>query len=419
MTHFLRNGTSFRISNEVNMDLHSRLPAGNYTIQQDQFGNMFLDQVEGFNISGKLYGDIESRAQRILNTFYSRSSSTGVLLTGEKGSGKSLLAKLLCQTAAVNNIPTVIVSNPRHGEKFNSFIQSINHECVVLFDEFEKTYDAEQQESLLTLLDGVFPSKKLFVLTCNDKFRIDTHMRNRPGRIFYTLDYKGLTEDFIREYCQDNLEQTQYIDQICSIAAMFSSFNFDMLKALIEEMNRYQESPDKSLEMLNVKAEYSGHVVYTVSLETADGQPIPQELVTGETEVMLNPLSVIDYPIDLRILLPEHLRVKDDENDEDQPVPSREPVQVSEMLSRRLARNSGVSKEVKDFYKSIGLPNAEHAGEAGLRANGFYVSIAISTENLMSVDSRKGAFVFKGGTGHIVKLRKKPETTRSMYGLAY
>ena len=29
------------------------------------------------------------------------------------------------------------------------------------------------QTHVLTLLDGVFPSRKLFVLTCNDKYRID------------------------------------------------------------------------------------------------------------------------------------------------------------------------------------------------------------------------------------------------------
>ena len=34
---------------------------------------------------------------------------------------------------------------------------------------------------------------------------------------------------------------------------LFKAFNFDMLKALVEEMNRYNESPHEALKMLNAK----------------------------------------------------------------------------------------------------------------------------------------------------------------------
>lgn len=409
MTHFLRNGSSFRIANEANMDIHDRLPSGNYTIQQDQFGNLFLDRIDGFDIGGKLYGDIEQKARRILTTFFSRSASTGVLLTGEKGSGKSLLAKLLCYLAAKADIPTVVISQPWHGEKFNSFLQSINHECVVLFDEFEKVYDSDQQESLLTLLDGVFPSKKLFLLTCNDKYRVDSHMRNRPGRIFYTLDYRGLTDDFIREYCQDNLKQKQYIDQICNIAAMFSAFNFDMLKALVEEMNRYNESPEESLKMLNVKAEYSADMTYLVSVETSEGKMLPQDLLTGDTELDVNPLAMNGYAVDLRLRIPgtsskttgdlESL-FQDDGEDE--------------------YGDAKISAEKRDailaYYAQYGVDTAStHVGS--LLRDGRYFRINISTEALTSVDSKKGVFVFKGDTGHNVILRKKPHTYTNLHGL--
>lgn len=409
MANFLRNGTSFRISNEASMEVSSRLPAGNYTIQQDQFGNMFLERIDSFNISGKLYGDIKERAQRILNTFHLRSASTGVLLTGEKGSGKSLLAKLLCQTAAAGDIPTIIVSNPWHGEKFNSFIQSIDHECVVLFDEFEKTYDKEQQESLLTLLDGVFPSKKLFILTCNDKYRIDDHMRNRPGRIFYTVDYKGLGEQFIREYCEDNLSEKKYIDQICNIAAMFSAFNFDMLKALIEEMNRYNESPDKSLEMLNVKAEHSGDATYLVQVETAAGVLFPEGLLSGETEVDVNPLALDDYPLELRLRLPGSAgKSSDDDSDDCVPI---------EAYSAK--PSADIPKEVAEFFLALELPTALGRSYKALVSEGHYFRLRIDTEGLTSVDSKKGVFVFKAHTGHVVKLRKKPAAYRNLNGLVF
>lgn len=266
MTYFLRNGNTFRVSDEAALDLHKLLPPGNYIIKQDMFGNLFLEQTGDFEYKGKLYGDTGRNADRILNTFDSRSASTGVLLNGEKGSGKTLLAKTLSMRGAEKGYPTILINSAWKGDAFNKLIQSIEQPCIVLFDEFEKVYDSSEQESILTLLDGVFPSKKLFVLTCNDKWRIDSHMRNRPGRIFYMLDFKGLAVEFIREYCEDNLENKSHIESICKISTLYDAFNFDMLKALIEEMNRYDESPQESMRMLNAKPEHSKSVTYAVEV---------------------------------------------------------------------------------------------------------------------------------------------------------
>ena len=138
--------------------------------------------------------------------------------------------------------------------------------------------DSEEQEQALTLLDGVFPSKKLFVLTCNDKWRIDQHMRNRPGRLFYMLDYKGLDANFITEYCMDNLkpELQKHTEKLCQIASLFAQFNFDMLKATVEEMNRYNEAPEDALRMLNVKPEFDSGNKFTMKV-IKDGEEVKSE----------------------------------------------------------------------------------------------------------------------------------------------
>lgn len=272
MTYFLKNGTTFTPSAEANLDLHTKLPAGNYIIKKDQFGKFFFEQIENFEFKTKRYGDNVKNTDRILSTFQSREVSTGVMLAGEKGSGKSLLAKTLSIRGYELDIPTIVINAPWCGDEFNKLIQDIKQPAIVLFDEFEKVYDREEQEHILTLLDGVFPTKKLFVLTCNDKYRVDSHMRNRPGRIFYMLDFKGLDTEFIREYCQDNLKNTAYIDKICNISSLFSQFNFDMLKALVEEMNRYNESPEESLKMLNTKPEFDAGENFDVKIVIAGAQ---------------------------------------------------------------------------------------------------------------------------------------------------
>ena len=279
MSYFLKSGNTYRVSSKEAMDLHDTLPAGNYVVKEMPMdGPLYLEHIDSFEIKGKKYGDLEKNTKRILHTFMDRPASTGVMLAGEKGSGKSLLAKNLAIVAANElNIPCIVINAPWVGDKFNAFMQSIEQPCMVLFDEFEKVYDSDDQEQALTLLDGVFPSKKLFVLTCNDKWRVNQHMRNRPGRLFYMLDYKGLDAAFIEEYCMDNLkkELQVHIEKIIAIASLFGQFNFDMLKALVEEMNRYDEAPEDALKMLNTKPEFDDGNKYSVEMEVK-GLPIEQ-----------------------------------------------------------------------------------------------------------------------------------------------
>jgi hypothetical protein len=275
MSHFFRNGNTFRVADDKAIEVHEFLPAGNYIVKMDPFENFFLEEVEQFKPIKKVYGDALKNADRILNTFASREMSTGVLLNGEKGSGKTLLAKTLSIEAGNKGIPTIIINTDWHGDKFNKLIQDINQPAIIMFDEFEKVYGEETQEAVLTLMDGVFPTKKLFVLTCNDKWRINSHMRNRPGRLYYMIDYKGLDHAFIVEYCQDNLNAKQYIEKICTIASMFDQFNFDMLKALVEEMNRYDESPADALRILNAKPEFDSGSKYSVEV-TFEGEKITE-----------------------------------------------------------------------------------------------------------------------------------------------
>jgi hypothetical protein len=202
-----------------------------------------------------------------------------------------MLAKALCMKLAEEGMPTIIVNTAYHGDSFNKFIQNIEQPAAVFFDEFEKTYRGDDesgpgatQEALLTLLDGTYVTKKLFILTCNDKFRINDHMKNRPGRIYYMLEFKGLTRAFIEEYCRENLRSSllQYTEKLMSLGGSFANFNFDMLKAAVEEMNRYCEEPKDALMMLNIKPDGFNRSRYTVRIFKPDNSEVEQDLLINK-----------------------------------------------------------------------------------------------------------------------------------------
>lgn len=300
-SYFIRQGNTYRIAPKEALNLENSLPAGNYAMKKDQEGNFYLQIIDLFTEPKKLYGDIIKQRDRILATFLDRPSATGVLLNGEKGSGKTLLAKQISNKARESGISTIVINHPYHGDTFNKMIQDIEQPCIILFDEFEKVYDKDHQDEVLTLLDGVYPSKKLFILTVNDKFKVNNYMKNRPGRIFYNLDFTGLSENFIREYCEENLENKSHIDRLCEVASLFDQFNFDMLKAMVEDMNRYNEAPQETLKILNVRPEYNGPGTFKAKFDM--GLPENIKVINTDYEdeitVITNPL-VDSYQLSYR-----------------------------------------------------------------------------------------------------------------------
>lgn len=319
---FIKQGDTFRVMSRDAVDLRDRLPVGTYSIGMDPGGNFFLKMVDPFVIHGKIYGDTRQQAHRILSTFLDRKGkSTGVLLAGEQGSGKTFLAKYISlQAAEKYQIATVVVNQPLAGEGFSAFVQSIQQPTIFLFDEFEKIYKSSpsgDQERMLTLLDGTYPSQKLFIMTTNDKKRVSKYMQNRPGRIYYVIDFTGLPANFIEEYCRDKMKDQSKIPDVVALSSIFEAFSFDMLQAMVEEMNRYDETPEQVLQFLNVRPEFSGEgYKYSVEL-TVDGKRIPRRHLHSGSTFYGNPIAST-----VRVLyaMPENRKDEGQEKDEDDDV---------------------------------------------------------------------------------------------------
>lgn len=271
MSYVIRFGSSYRVFNEDDISVTDSLPPNIYTVKKNQMsGEYYLETISPFVMPSKFYGDTEKKAKRILDTFSNRSGSMGVHMDGVKGSGKTLLAKRVSDLAIGMGIPTIVVNDAHCGDDFNRFIQSINVPAVILFDEFEKVYDYNTQDKILTLFDGVYPTKKLFIITTNKSHMVNEYLKNRPGRIYYAFKFDTLDQAFVEEYCNDNLANKDNIESVLNYTKVFSFFNFDMLAAAVEEMNRYDETLQEVLEYLNIVPENKASDTYTLTFHFED-----------------------------------------------------------------------------------------------------------------------------------------------------
>lgn len=257
-TVYSRGGGRFRPVPISQTDFVKNLDVGVYTVNEDLMG-LFFQHATDFGDPGRVYGNANARATRILNTFQEREGGLGVLCVGEKGSGKTMLSKIIAHRAGTElGIPTIIVNQPLAGDAFCKIIRDLPS-AVILFDEFEKVYpEREQQGQILTLLEGVYSSNKLFLFTANNQYALNQYMINRPGRIFYYFQYDSLEREFIIEYCEENLKDKDQISSVLTASMIIGKFNFDMLKSMVEEMNRYNESAKEVMGVLNIRPMESG-----------------------------------------------------------------------------------------------------------------------------------------------------------------
>jgi len=231
---------------------------GVYVIKQDMSGLFLQKDMDKFDMPERIYGSTNRRAEKIMNTFSQREGTTGVLLTGVKGAGKTFLMKKVGNLAIEAGLPVILVNDPYTGSDFISFLNSFG-ECVIIFDEFAKNYKRNGgengQESLLTLFDGVSSGKRIIMLSENNSYDISHLYKDRPSRVYYAYRYEKIEKDMVKEYCEDNLVNKDFTSKILLLSDRSYEFSFDILQSVVEECNRYpDEDFDEIIADLNISA---------------------------------------------------------------------------------------------------------------------------------------------------------------------
>lgn len=250
---------------EDGLQTFDKLPAQVYSVEFMKNQGFFLDKhSDTFEVKeDRIYGSHMIKVQKVLNSFeiIKQQRNLGVILSGAKGIGKSLFAKLLAIEAIKKDVPVIIVD--RYIPGIADFLASIDQEVLVMFDEYDKTFGGvnpqdgapDPQTELLTLFDGLYQGRKIFVITCNSINKLNSYLVNRPGRFHYHFRFDYPNADEVTEYLQDKIPEEKY-SEITKVIAFSKKvpLNYDCLRSIAFELRHTGDFEEaiKDLNIINV-----------------------------------------------------------------------------------------------------------------------------------------------------------------------
>ena len=237
MTEFLKIGNNI-IAKPKGTD-YDLINGKVYDLKWDDYeGRPIFTENGELNLPKKVYKSKEDITfnKRVLTYFNNTSAiTTGVMLAGVKGTGKSIEAKVLAQESG---LPIIIIDNGYPSSRLVQFFKSFNTPVCVILDEVEKTRNTEK---LLDFLDGIEKTaKKLVLMTCNELNRISEYMQDRCSRVRYLRKYTvennfEFLPEIIKDLCIKDGEKVQkYIEDNITLPSM------DNLYSLLTEIKLFE-----------------------------------------------------------------------------------------------------------------------------------------------------------------------------------
>lgn len=284
--NIVKSGAKFQIyGNEV--QVFNKVPCGTYTINFNP--HMGFSLIEYSDLSSNeeiVYGDYEKKINKVFRGYEATNRNFGIILSGNKGVGKSLFAKLLAEEGIKKGLPIIIANKPFPGTA--DFLSSLKQEAIVIFDEFEKVFKIDDennynpQTEFLSLFDGIDNGKKLFIITCNDSRSLSEYFLNRPGRFHYHFEIKCPTVSEIKTYMLDKLGE-KYLKEIEKVLKLsrFVDMTFDQIRAICFDL-ALGNSIEETLRDINISYEQSLSAKAIVKLNN--------DLIL-ENSFVLNPFS--------------------------------------------------------------------------------------------------------------------------------
>jgi SpoVK/Ycf46/Vps4 family AAA+-type ATPase len=255
ITTILNNGSKYHLFGDVG--IVDTLPNKVLEVQNSMMG-LYLEESQPIQLPKKIYSNDKVFISHVLKSYAAATGSLGILLSGEKGLGKSFTANVICDTL---ELPVIKINAklPQGAELF-PFLNRIKQEHIIFIDEFEKIFamssmakhgdsDYMQQEDFLSFLDsGSIGTKKLFIITSNE--RVSDYLMNRPTRIRYHRQYKKMAIEVIKEIVEDLLDYQEFKQDLIENIPQ-KNVNIDVLIKIIQEINLHKVAYSKFKDFFN------------------------------------------------------------------------------------------------------------------------------------------------------------------------
>ena len=284
-TEFIKIGDRLVIKpNGADYDL---IPGKVYDLSYDRYSGDDIFKENGeLSLPSKVYTSKKDEffKKRVLTYFNNAfTDTTGVMLAGTKGTGKTIMAKVL---AKESNLPIIIVDPQYPEHRLIKYFKQIVTPVCILFDEVDKSFDTEK---MLDFLDGLQKtSKKLVIMTCNNLSKVSEYLQDRCSRIRYLRKYTTddnleflniLIEDMgiknveeVSKYCRENIkllsmdnivaflnEIKLLEDEDCTLDEIISVMNIDHVSPKGKYEQQSEESKTTSTDIVDDDYDYDDY----------------------------------------------------------------------------------------------------------------------------------------------------------------
>lgn len=292
-TKFADQGTQVNVLTFDENQISDVLKPAVYSLGFSLMSGFFLTKRgERLTVPKKVYGPVNRKIDKILRSYNNSTKSFGVLLSGDKGSGKTMTSALVANRCIEElNMPVILIEESFDGGGLTEFVEKLG-ECVLFIDEFGKKFDDEkgEQGSLLGLFDGTGSSRRLVLLTENNARDINQYMLNRPGRVHYHFRHEKLDEQSVREYCQDREVPESLIEQICLRREASKEFSFDVLQAIVNEYLLFGGDISEICDDLNIERPFEFSTTDMEILEIMD-------MTAKKPRALYDPQEPVSFPL--------------------------------------------------------------------------------------------------------------------------
>ena len=216
----------------------------------DKYGLHFRSKLECYTYEAFMKAGIpvkvyctqrdERFIDKVINSYnLSESGFTGVMLAGLKGSGKTVMAKMI---ANKSGLPIINIDKSIRPYILKNLVEKLGDTSVCfLFDELDKVLEDYDDSVLLQVLDGSdTKGKHMILFTCNDDREISEYLIDRCSRIRYWREFEEMSPSLIMEVLNDKLNDKKEVKSLTDfIKDNFEVCSFDNIASFVKEANDY------------------------------------------------------------------------------------------------------------------------------------------------------------------------------------